>query len=138
MYRLVKIIIPGEPKGKGRPRMSTQTGRAYTPKDTVMYENLVKTCYMEQSNEYLEGEITASITAYYGIAKSTSKKKKALMLNGELRPTKKPDLDNVIKGVLDSINNIAYKDDSQVVKVITEKFYSEKPRVELILETMEG
>lgn len=130
---MLKIVIPGEPKAKARPRMSTRTGRAYTPQETVNYENWVKLCYQEQGKEYLEGEIVATINAYYGIPKSTSKKKTALMLEDEIRPTKKPDLDNIVKGVLDSLNGIAYKDDSQVVKVISEKFYSEQPRVELIL-----
>lgn len=135
---MIKVVIPGEPKGKARPRMSTKTGRAYTPKETVNYENWVKLCYQDQGKEYLEGQINASIVAYYSIPKSTSKKKMALMLNGELRPTKKPDLDNIVKGVLDSLNGIAYKDDSQVVKVVTEKFYAEQPRVELQLSIREA
>lgn len=42
----MKIIIPGEPKGKARPRMSTKTGAAYTPKKTIEYENWVKECYL--------------------------------------------------------------------------------------------
>ena len=129
----VKVIIPGEPKAKARPRMSTKTGRAYTPQDTVNYENWVKLCYQDQGKEYLEGELVATINAYYGIPKSTSKKKTTLMLNDEIKPTKKPDLDNIVKAILDSLNGLAYKDDSQVVKVISEKFYSEQPRVELIL-----
>lgn len=134
---MIKVIIPGEPKGKGRPRMSTKTGRAYTPQDTVNYENWVKLCYQDQSKEYLEGQIDATIVAYYSIPKSTSKKKMGSMLSGEIRPTKKPDLDNIVKGVLDSLNGIAYKDDSQVVKVVTEKFYAEQPRVELQLQVRE-
>lgn len=131
---VVKIIIPGEPKGKGRPRMSTKTGRAFTPKDTIMYENLVKMCYQDQVGEMLEGEIRATIIAHYGIANSTSKKKRELMLQGEINPTKKPDLDNIAKVVLDSLNNIAYKDDSQITKLVIEKCYSNEPRVEVILQ----
>ncbi len=42
----MKIIIPGEPKGKARPRMSTKTGVAYTPKKTIEYENWIKECYL--------------------------------------------------------------------------------------------
>lgn len=41
----VKFTVLGEPKGKGRPRFSTQTGRAFTPKQTVNYETLVHTEY---------------------------------------------------------------------------------------------
>ena len=42
----VKFIVLGEPKGKGRPRFSTQTGRAFTPKQTVNYEALVHMEYL--------------------------------------------------------------------------------------------
>ena len=34
-----EFTVPGEPKGKGRVRV-TRTGHAYTPKDTEIYENL--------------------------------------------------------------------------------------------------
>lgn len=130
------IVIPGEPKGKGRPRMSTVNGRAYTPKDTANYENLVKVCYQEQSSIKHEGQVRATIKAYYSISKSVSKKKREQMLIGDLRPTKKPDLDNVAKIVLDSLNKIAFDDDSQVVVLVVEKFYSDNPRVELSLEEL--
>ena len=64
----VEFIIPGQPKGKGRPRMSTRTGVAYTPKDTVMYENLVRMMYQNQVGEkVLQGAISAEIIGYFQI-----------------------------------------------------------------------
>ncbi|WP_139353333.1 RusA family crossover junction endodeoxyribonuclease, partial [Clostridioides difficile] len=51
-----------------------------------------------------------------------------------LRPNKKPDIDNVVKIIADSLNEIAYKDDTQIVEVVASKYYSDKPRVEVILE----
>lgn len=133
---MIVIVIPGEPKGKGRPRLGK--GFTYTPKDTVNYENLVKVCYMDQAkNLKLDGELKATIIAYYSIPKSTSKKKRTKMVEERIRPTKKPDLDNVAKIVLDSLNKVAFDDDSQIVKLEIEKFYSENPRVELQLEVIE-
>lgn len=130
----VKITISGEPKGKGRPRMSTKTGRAYTPKDTIEYENWVRMCYINGSNEEMfTGQVKARINAYYSIPKSTSKKKRDEMTLQLIQPTKKPDLDNVAKSILDSINGVAYKDDSQVVSLTINKYYSDVPRVELEL-----
>lgn len=133
---MVSFTVPGEPKGKGRPRMGK--GFAYTPKDTVNYENWVKTCFLNQriigDNSVIEGEIMATIHCYYSIPKSTSKKKRELMILDKIRPTKKPDLDNIAKIILDSLNGIAYKDDSQVVGLNISKYYSENPRVEVILE----
>ena len=114
----VKFTILGEPKGKGRPRFSRKTGTAITPKDTVNYETLVHMEYLEQCNGF-RFEDTAMldmrIKAYYSIPKSVSKKKKAAMLAGEIRPTKKPDMDNVVKIIADSLNQVAYRDDTQIV-----------------------
>ena len=69
----------------------------------------------------------------YAIPKSMTKKNRQLIEEGKLHPTKKPDLDNVAKIVLDSLNGIAYSDDSQIVKLNVEKHYSENPRVEVTL-----
>lgn len=80
-----------------------------------------------------DNEIEVNIMAYFGIPKSTSKKKTALMLNGFINPTKKPDADNIAKIILDSLNGIAFHDDSQIVRLVVEKRYSNNPRVELTL-----
>lgn len=135
---MIKVIISGEPKGKGRPRMSTKTGRTYTPKDTAMYENRVVLEYEAQCNIKHKGEIIAEIIAYYTIPKSASKTKHKQMVDGSIRPTKKPDADNVAKIILDSLNKIAFDDDSQVVDLSVKKFYSEQPRVELIISEVKG
>ena len=82
----------------------------------------------------MEGAVRAEITAYYGIPKSASKRTRADMLSRYIRPAKKPDLDNVAKIVLDSLNGLAYKDDAAVVELVVDKFYSERPRVEVRLE----
>jgi len=127
------IIIPGEPKAKQRPRV-LKNGAAYTPKQTVMYENWVKECYYTAKNKrFLEGQIEGNMRIYLSIPKSVSKKKKEGMLKGLIRPTKRPDLDNICKSILDSLNGIAYKDDSQVVGLKIDKYYAEEPRVELEL-----
>ena len=108
--------------------------QAITPKETLSYENLVKWVYQ---NTYkarkLEGELEARIVAMYSIPKSMTKKNRQLIEEGKLHPTKKPDLDNVAKIVLDSLNGIAYSDDSQIIKLVVEKHYSENPRVEVTL-----
>lgn len=59
------------------------------------------------------------------------------MQQGIIRPTKKPDADNIAKVVLDALNNICYKDDTQVVELIVNKYYSLEPRVEVIIKDVE-
>lgn len=130
----VKFVIPGPPKGKGRPRFSQVAGhtKATTPKDTVLYENLVRTEYQRQCGEarFEDGSmLDLRVVAYYPIPSSKSKKQQRLMEDGVIRPTTKPDSDNILKIVADSLNQIAYKDDAQVVDAQIRKFYSRRPRV---------
>ena len=139
---MVKFTVYGEPKAKGRPRVSVRKSgdgektfaRAYTPKQTVIYENQVKLEYENQCGSYRfpdDAMLDIRIFAYYGIPKSTSKKKRELMLAGKIRPTKKPDFDNIAKIICDSLNGIAYQDDKLIVDGMFRKFYSEQPRVEV-------
>jgi Holliday junction resolvase RusA-like endonuclease len=75
------------------------------------------------------------IMAYYSIPSSASKKKRRMMIEKEIRPTKKPDADNIIKVVADSLNQVAYRDDSQIVDTMLRKYYSEQPRIEVVIQT---
>lgn len=136
------FVIEGEPQGKGRPRFSVINGRVNTrtPDNTVIYENLVKVSYRQSCKEpmYEKGvPLVVQITAFYGIPKSVSNKKRQDMLFEKIRPTKKPDIDNLCKVVMDSLNQIAYHDDAQVVKTTVSKFYSDYPRVFVQIWTLE-
>jgi Holliday junction resolvase RusA-like endonuclease len=74
------------------------------------------------------------LKAFYSIPKSTSKKKSEDMKRWIIRPIKKPDLDNVCKIIADALNGIVYKDDTQIVKIIAEKYYAETPCVEVSIK----
>lgn len=133
---VLKFIIPGEPQGKGRPRFSSKTGTAYTPSKTKNYETLVQTQYRRQlgNARFPDGvPLEMRIKAYCAIPKSASKVKGQKMLSGQIRPVKKPDWDNIGKIVADSLNGIAYKDDSQIVDGQVKKFFSLDPRVEVTI-----
>ena len=132
----MKFTIPGPPKGKARHR--TSNGHAYTPTDTLMYENAVGFYYLNAGGEMMEGQFELTIWAYYPIPKNTSKKRRTLMLEGKIRPTIKPDFDNVGKIVADSLNKIAYRDDACVTDATVRKRYSDNPRVEIILKKVEA
>ncbi|CEI72945.1 RusA family crossover junction endodeoxyribonuclease [Romboutsia hominis] len=132
----VDFTIDGEPEGKARPRFNTKTGRAYTTDRTRMYEDYTKLLYRSQIKHYFEGYIRLTVKAFYKIAKSDSKKIKEQKKANVLRPSKKPDIDNVVKLIADSLNDIAYKDDTQIVEIVAKKFYSENPRVEVTIESI--
>ena len=120
--------IPGEPKGKGRPRFSRKGKfvKTYTPEETTNYEDHVRNEYRKAAHGLIfTGEVHMNIDCYFSIPKSTGKKKTALMVSGEIRPTKKPDADNVAKIVADALNNVAYKDDTQIVELIVRRWYTD-------------
>lgn len=137
----IKFSIPGQPFGKQRPRVVSRGtfSKAYTPKETVSYENLVKLMYSQAAKGKMFPDGTmldVRIIAYYDIPKSTSKKKRKEMLEHKIRPAKKPDWDNIGKIVCDSLNLVAYHDDSAVVDAQVRKFYSENPRVDVTIKVI--
>jgi Holliday junction resolvase RusA-like endonuclease len=103
------ITVPGKPMGKQRPRASKRGGfvRLYTPEQTVNAETFTKLCAMDQVGQpMLEGPLVVAMHAVFDIPVSFSKKKKADALSGALRPTGKPDLDNLAKLYSDALNKI--------------------------------
>lgn len=131
--RLSMTIIP---KPKERPRAAIIGGHAriFTPKNTEAYEKEIRAAWIRNNgNKPEEGPLRARI--YFGlpIPKSETKTNKALMLARKVFPAKKPDLDNLAKAVLDALNGVAYKDDSQIVTVLSKKNYSEAPYVRVII-----
>lgn len=133
----LEFKVPGEPVGKGRPRFVRATGRTYTPEKTERYENLVKLAFIKEYPDAvpLEGPLAVTMIANFSIPKSWSKKKQALAIAGVLRPTKKPDTDNIAK-IKDALNGIAWVDDAQVVEESISKNYTEVPNLTIIIETL--
>ena len=135
--------VPGTPQGKARARTfyNARLGRSQsvTPEKTVLYENFVKNCFLEQcEHKFFDKEpLKMNIWAFFPIPKSTTKKDKALMVEWKLHPTKKPDADNIAKVICDALNGVAYGDDTQVVDLNIRKRYTNKePRVLVYIETM--
>ena len=134
---MMKFTVLGIPVAKGRPKFAKRGNfvTSYTPQDTVNYENLVRLSYQQSCDELrvLQGEVSMKIDAFFPIPKSTSKKKHQLMAIGAIQHTKKPDADNVAKAICDALNKIAYVDDSQIVSLEVNKYYSDVPRAEITI-----
>ena len=132
------FVIMGEPQGKGRPRFSVAGGhvKTRTPEKTASYENLIRVEYMRQCGDFRFDDndmLGVEILAVYGVPKSDSKKKALEKEDGDLRPTKKPDMDNVMKVVADALNGYAYRDDTQIVDAMVRKFYGKIPFVKVVV-----
>ena len=125
------FTIPGDPVGKERPRVAN--GHAYTPAKTKAYEEKVKWCYKQQCpnlDMFPKGTpLTMIVVAGFSIPKSATKKDRAAMLNGTIRPTKVPDIDNICKLIMDSAQGIIYENDSSIVSIQAMKVYAKEPAV---------
>jgi Holliday junction resolvase RusA-like endonuclease len=127
---MVKLIIEGDPVGKGRPRASAIGGKArlYTPAKTVAYEARVKAvahaamCGQPPCPAAIEAEIWVMVAP----PASWPKKKQRMALEGDMLPTSKPDVDNVSKAILDACNGIVYADDRQITDLIVRRRYAAK------------
>lgn len=133
----VEFFVPGQPVGKGRPRATVRAGRArlYTPAKTEKYEARVA-LFAQQAmagRPVMAGPVALSVTALFPIPTSWPKKRQAAARAGTEQHTKRPDADNCAKAILDGLNGVVWKDDSQVVTLSIEKRYAEVPRVEVLV-----
>lgn len=144
---MIQFTVPGQPVAKGRPKFTTIGGfaRAYTPKKTQDYEELVAKCAKSAINA--AGLALAYPTARpieilmelrMEIPASWSKAKRLAAATGAVRATKKPDADNVLKGIKDACNGILWADDAQVVMLTVRKLYAAQPCVVVAVREVEG
>ena len=133
--KVCQFVVPGEPVAKGRPRFARQGQyvRTYTPKKTEDYEKFVQLCWRRQSGVVFPKRtaLAVKIRAYFKIPKSISNRKRAEMIG---KPhIKKADGDNIAKSILDSVNRVAFDDDSAIARLEVETLYDEIPRVEVYI-----
>lgn len=127
----VFICVPGEPVGKGRPRVAMRGHRPsmYTPQKTADYEakireegeKVMRACGRNE----LRGPLQLDLTITLGIPTSYSKKRTEACSRGSEMPIKVPDWDNVAKAVCDALNGVVWEDDKQIVDAVVRKRYGE-------------
>jgi Holliday junction resolvase RusA-like endonuclease len=127
-----KFVIHGKVVGKGRPHFVRKTGVALTPQATRSYESIIRdNAYREMNgDEPWTAPVVAKVVAYYEIPKSWTKLKKEMASKQLIAPSK-PDVDNIVKIVLDACNRTVYQDDTQVVLCVAQKLWGEKARLEV-------
>lgn len=136
---MIQFTVLGEPVAQGRPRATTVGSRIrmYDPAKSSNYKEYVRlTASTYAPAELLTGAVGMMLIVYRPIPKSFSKKKAAEAEAGRIRPTVKPDADNYLKGVKDALKGVIWQDDNQVVDVFVSKRYSNKPRIEVKIQTL--
>ena len=137
----MKFDIPGPPVGKERPR--TVIGKdgfshTYTPQKSTNWGAVIQGFAIQAGarKQYTEDPVAVDIVIERAITKSWSKKRKQESLEFGYASSK-PDVDNVSKAILDALNGIAWKDDTQVAKLSITRFHSERDNtsVEIVLLT---
>lgn len=131
-------MLLGQPRGKERPR-GTRAGHFYTPEKTRSYEAALKYAAAQEmgARAPIEGPVSVELRVVVPIAASWPKKRQIAAVAGQLKPTKKPDLDNILK-MLDALNLVVWVDDAQVVEARIIKSYGDKPGIWILVRPMEG
>lgn len=123
--------------GKERPRYNTKTHTTYTPQRTKDFEEKVRWSFVSKYNIEKEASyepFRATITAIFKPPVNTSKKRLKEIIGTSY--IKKPDIDNIAKAILDSLNGLAYKDDNQVTELLIKKKYGLENKVLVELEEL--
>lgn len=134
---ILKFNIEGKVKAKQSFKIG-RNGFKYTPADVKEYSNWVRLCFRYAYPEHLpsvffEKQLNVTINAYFVIPKSFSKKKQQEAKEGFIRPTVKPDCDNIAKNIDDALNGLAYPDDKQIISLTVNKYYAETEKTEVII-----
>ena len=121
---MIDIVFHGTPIGKSRPRFGrTKAGGVvtYTPQKTRDYERALKSFAQVAmiGKTVLEGPVKVTITAYFSHKTKTG------------WHVSRPDLDNIIKAVLDALNEIVFDDDAAVCEIVASKKYDNEERIEV-------
>lgn len=130
----MKFTIPIEPVGQMRARSTAIGGHARTYKHATQKraeDKLLAFAVQHKPSTPLDGQLEVTIDAYMPIPASMTKLKRVQAMNGELRPAKKPDADNIAKMLLDCFNGVFWTDDKNIVGLLVRKFYSDSPRWEV-------
>lgn len=114
--KMGEITIQGKPVSKGRPRLG-KGGNTYTPEKTKTAEHEIKLAWKSKyGDKQLSGPLRVTVCAAFLVPKSKSKKERESLLDRKYK-TERPDLDNIVKLVLDALNEVAYSDDGCVCDI---------------------
>lgn len=145
------FTIQGTPIPQHRPRFTTigGYGRAYSAKSDVEFRKIIQSAFFKAKERFAvthgsspfpfhkDTPLDVELVFFLPIPDSYSQKKRELALNREFPHVKKPDVDNLIKGIFDGLKGHAWNDDSQVMSVTAEKFFHTHPMTVMTISRWE-
>lgn len=128
--RSFSLLIHGEPEGKGRPKFVRKTGKAYTPKKTVLAEGEVVRKWEEAGSPRMPEDTALRLEVVLYVARpGTHFKADGSFTAAGLRQPRpykaKPDCDNACKLIMDALNKKAYRDDVRIVEILVERHWAD-------------
>ena len=140
----VKFRIDSQPVAQGRPRLTTIHGRprAFDPKKSRDYKAFIKDCAAAAMSkqgvtEPLKGPIIGRMRFGFKLPKSDRRKRSPIPRKWHI---KRPDLDNLVKSILDACKDTVYHDDTDISKLVIDKIVcaqDETPFIMVSFETMD-
>ncbi len=123
------FIIRGIPRAQGRPKFYRRGNfvGAYDPKESRQYKDNVAAQIVAQSPRYI-ADAAIDLSVWFDLPRPKTLPKRVT------EHTKKPDLDNLVKGVKDALKGLVWRDDSQVVRITAVKQYGHEPGVQIIVK----
>ena len=130
----VTIILLGRPV----PGARAATKYRWLPKRQVDALAALKVAASEAmiDREMLDGPLCFYLTAEMPIPKSMSKRDQVRASVNEIRPTKKPDLKNLLWLAEDALTSIVYRDDCLICAHRTQKVYGAQPKLVICVQEM--
>lgn len=136
-----EFSLTGEVRGQMRPRATTRGRHAGLYKDEKdrEWEGKIRNAYLADwaGLEPMDKGFFISITAILEPPKSVSKKKREEMLENRVCVTRKPDIDNIAKSVLDALNGVAFTDDKNCVGLLVNKMFGETEQLKVTMMEVE-
>jgi len=139
------VKIDGDPFKQDRPRVAVIKGHAvvYDKKESKEGKKIIAEhtalAMAEQNWDTIpiDQPVAMVVTAYFSVPKSWPKQKRADALAGKIRPTSKPDVDNIQKIYMDGlVDGGAMQDDASVVESHSYKYYAETPSTVITLDSV--
>lgn len=129
------FTVAAPPRAKARARTSFRHSklRFYTPPATTEFEDAVRAAASTVVAGALPiiGPVDVHMIVRLAPCNSTSKGRARAMIEGQIVPSKAPDIDNIAKAVLDGCKGVAFADDRQVIRLVAEKTYAPSAGVDV-------